>query len=170
MPRAVAELFAHAEEQQAKGDTVAITMSFLQIYIERITDLLGASAKSLAIREDPQHGVFVEHLSAVPVASVADVLRLVREGAANRATGFTDQNQASSRSHAMLCFTIEQTSAATAAEDAATTTAETRRSTLRIVDLAGSERVSKSGSKVGNSRSGWVCMATVACVGRLTRI
>lgn len=161
MPRAVAELFQRVEEKRKAGATVSVCMSFLQIYIERITDLLapdaGAPGKkaTLPVREDPNTGVFVEGLTTVRVDCVADVLRMVRVGASNRATSSTDQNNASSRSHAMLSFTVEQTmeAAVANADDIAPgtpvpTTAETRKSTLRVVDLAGSERVSKSGSEV----------------------
>ena len=157
MPRAVRDLFEGAAASREAGATVTVTMSFLQIYIERITDLLAPPSDvpttrnfTLPIREDPTYGVFVDGLTAVRVESVADVLRMVRVGAANRATSSTHQNMASSRSHAMLMFTLEQTQPADEAASPTqnATTAELRRSTLRIVDLAGSERVSKSGSDV----------------------
>lgn len=70
------------------------------------------------------------------------VLELVRFGAAQRATGTTCQNSVSSRSHAVLSFTLEQW--LPSEEQGATVVV--KRSTLRFVDLAGSERVSKSGS------------------------
>jgi len=59
-------------------------------------------------------------------------------GKTNRATAITDMNEHSSRSHALLCVTVNGQNK---------TTGHRSIGKLNLVDLAGSERVSKSGSE-----------------------
>lgn len=107
IPRAVAQIFEHIE-QHSKDTQFVVTMSFLQIYMENIMDLLDVSKTNLSIREDPKNGIFVESLTQVVVHSLEDVLSLVADGARNRAMTCTNMNKISSRSHVILILTVEQ--------------------------------------------------------------
>jgi hypothetical protein len=112
--------------------------------MENIMDLLDANKSNLTIREDPKLGIFVENLTQLQVHEPQDVLQLIREGVMNRAVSQTNMNKVSSRSHVILCITVEQKPYD---HDTRKDKASVKRGTLTIVDLAGSERVSKSGSE-----------------------
>ncbi|SCW03355.1 LAFE_0G08592g1_1 [Lachancea fermentati] len=123
----------------------SVSVSYLEIYNEKIYDLLNCGAAprewnaggaasapaELKVRDDARRGVTVVGLTEQPAASSADVLKWVALGNSNRRTGETDYNTRSSRSHAVVQVRVVAT-------DAATRTQTT--STLSLCDLAGSER------------------------------
>lgn len=49
--------------------------SFLEIYNEKIMDLLNPTTQDLSIREDIKRGVYVENLMEQPVSSAKEVIR-----------------------------------------------------------------------------------------------
>ena len=85
--RAAMQIFAYAEARPA-GCKLAVSLSSLQIYQESISDLLlrDGRAASLAVREDPARGVYVEGLSQAEVAEPQQVLDIVAASATYRAT------------------------------------------------------------------------------------
>lgn len=58
--------------------------SFLEIYNDRIYDLLDVNSFALSIHEDAKRGVFVSNLCEKAVHSAADCLALMQQGAENR--------------------------------------------------------------------------------------
>ena len=83
-------------------------MTFLEIYNERITDLLpsevsneGTKMRPLDITGDDGK---VSGLSAKSVTTADDVVRYLAEGDRRRRVGMTDWNERSSRSHSV--FTV----------------------------------------------------------------
>ena len=91
-------------------------MSYLEIYNEKIHDLLGDDEeeddeedyrRNLKIREN-QGIFFVEDLTFFVVESSEDMMEIMDRGKTNRAVGSTDMNQESSRSHAILTVIIER--------------------------------------------------------------
>eukprot|EP00741_Cyanophora_paradoxa_P005036 tig00000842_g4878.t1 len=145
LPRSVVAIFDYIARvrEGVPGAQVSVTLQFFQIYLEVITDLLEPSGRALAIREDPRQGVFVEGLTAVPVRSASEFMRLIAAGARMRATSSTSMNKTSSRSHVIMYITVEQALPSRAEVGVV----KVKRATLTVVDLAGSERVSKSGSE-----------------------
>lgn len=124
-----------------------MALSYVQIYCERIFDLLDPTIapSGIVIREDPERGVYLDGASVVGVTSVDDCLGLLEKGTANRAVASTGMNDNSSRSHAVLILRIERREF----PNAVSSTSEPPRqlvklSSLFLVDLAGSERVKKS--------------------------
>ena len=66
IPRAVADIFAAIQNGCGhRTSKFFVRASFLQIYNEEISDLIKAERSSLQLREDRQHGVFVDGLSEV---------------------------------------------------------------------------------------------------------
>jgi len=124
-------IFARASESRDLKYDVAI--SYQQIYLDTITDLLNPTS-DVEIREDPKQGVYVAGATWSNVDSAAAAMKVLQKGNSNRATACTKMNSASSRSHAALIVRV-------------TTTGGTRtlNGMLYLVDLAGSERVKKSG-------------------------
>ena len=131
IPRVAAAIFARA--RQLPSANVAVSVSMLEIYEEKVHDLLGAGA-NLAIREAGGQ-VFVQDLREVQVHSPQDTMRQLEEGSNGRSKGATAMNARSSRSHAV--FTI---SLAIAHNDDCDEAGANLRSKLHLVDLAGSER------------------------------
>ncbi|GMI27358.1 hypothetical protein TrRE_jg13163, partial [Triparma retinervis] len=129
------------------GDDVKITFCFVQLYNEKVSDLLkpppppGSAAKveSLQIREDPNLGVFIPSATQVIATSTRGVLAVLRTAAKHRAVRCTKQNSFSSRSHAILRFTVTRGTA----DESRPWMSKVRRGTLTFVDLAGSERIVK---------------------------
>jgi kinesin family protein 15 len=81
--------------------------SFLEIYKEKIMDLLNPTTLDLSIREDIKRGIYVENLTEQPVSSTAEALEVLRVGAANRHVAATGCNEFSSRSHSVFTITIK---------------------------------------------------------------
>eukprot|EP00818_Percolomonas_sp_WS_P009528 CAMPEP_0117441560 /NCGR_PEP_ID=MMETSP0759-20121206/3697_1 /TAXON_ID=63605 /ORGANISM="Percolomonas cosmopolitus, Strain WS" /LENGTH=580 /DNA_ID=CAMNT_0005233417 /DNA_START=21 /DNA_END=1760 /DNA_ORIENTATION=+ len=150
IPRAVHQIFQHIH---SNNDTTEfrVTVSFMQIYMERVMDLLDINKDNLQIREDPKYGTFVDNITTIVVQEPHDVIMLIKEGAKNRAVGSTNMNKVSSRSHVILNITVEQRSYSPDDENAQFSDqpphehgGAVKRGTLTLVDLAGSERVGKS--------------------------
>lgn len=119
------------------GETWAVSMSYMEVYNEQVCDLLEPVNKNLPLREDPDRGVvIVAGLSDYKVTSYDEVLELLMRGQVNRKTEATKANIVSSRSHAILQFTVVHTKRAGASSNSII------ESKLSLIDLAGSERAS----------------------------
>ncbi|XP_053449625.1 stAR-related lipid transfer protein 9 isoform X4 [Nycticebus coucang] len=119
-----------------------LRMCFLEIYNERVRDLLKQSVpkksySTLRVREHPEMGPYVQGLSQHVVTNYKQVIQLLEEGIANRITAATHVHEASSRSHAI--FTIHYTQAILE-----NNLPSEIASKINLVDLAGSERADPS--------------------------
>ena len=136
IPRVGETLFAAIREAE-KGLEFSLKVSYLDLYCERLRDLLEFSNESLYIREDRQRGVYVSGLSEAYIASAADLRMLVSQGFRNRCIAQTHMSECSSRSHSLLLLTVTHT----ARPDLVAKTGK-----MWLVDLAGSERIAKTGA------------------------
>ncbi|XP_060184527.1 kinesin-like protein KIN-UC isoform X1 [Lycium barbarum] len=138
----------------------SVEMSFLQLYMESIQDLLAPEKINIPIVEDAKTGeVSVPGATVVKIQDLDHFLQLLQIGEANRLAANTKLNTESSRSHAILMVNIrksvkndEKTGSAFQEKDSKTDKHGNqipivRKSKLLIVDLAGSERIDKSGSE-----------------------
>jgi hypothetical protein len=162
IPNAVEHIFQHiAQHQTAEPQTpqtpsgsnnsvssggvqYLLMLSFLEIYNEKVHDLLGAGSKvSLDVREDTSHGFYVPNLSKHIVTERGELLELIEKGNSNRYVSATSQNDVSSRSHSMLILYLEKQMVKNSAEDDGNNDSNTvlLASKLNLVDLAGSERL-----------------------------
>eukprot|EP00949_MAST-11_sp_MAST-11-sp1_P001856 g1856.t1 len=134
IPRAVRDVFTHMRKSKAKCTAY---VSFLQIYNEKIFDLLRDPGRihPLQVKEDAGTGFYVDGLSEFGVSSAFDCLKLVRIGDDRRAVRSTNMNLMSSRSHTVFQMVME-----TAPEDAEEGDGRVIKSKLNLVDLAGSEK------------------------------
>jgi hypothetical protein len=88
--------------QAGTGLKYLVKCTFLEIYNEKIFDLLdssGGSKAGLSLRESLDRGVYVDNLTEEVVASVEQAEGIMRTGARNRRVGATAMNRESSRSH-----------------------------------------------------------------------
>ncbi|BDA45755.1 probable Kinesin heavy chain at N-terminal half [Coccomyxa sp. Obi] len=141
MPRAAAAIFSEIEHDSSNVYTVV--MSYIQIYMELLQDLLQPQNNDLQIREG-EDGVFVAGVHEVEVKKVEDCLHLLQVGDRNRVFAFTALNAHSSRSHAIVMLTITKRPAAAPQNRALGQKVKVGK--LFLVDLAGSERLKKSRS------------------------
>lgn len=132
IPRSLSHIFGAITAAGAAGSAVsyAVTLSFCQLYLDTIQDLLapgmsGAAAAAAAgllvsshpdmsvnganlnVREDPQRGFYVDGLSEYSVPSFDDAVALLNWGLENRVLGATRMNATSSRSHTVLTVRVE---------------------------------------------------------------
>ncbi|DBB04859.1 TPA: hypothetical protein ACH3X3_010146 [Trebouxia sp. C0006] len=140
IPRAAAEIFAHISTDVLNEYTVF--MSYIQIYMEMIQDLLRPENENLQIRESDT-GVFVAGVHETEVKGMEDCLHLLQLGERNRVFAFTRLNAHSSRSHAIVMLTIiKRHRTAPGQEEGPLQRVKIGK--LFMVDLAGSERLKKS--------------------------
>lgn len=120
---------------------MTVKVSYVQIYCERLVDLLSPDTPStdLSIREDSKRGVYVEGAALTHVRSWQECLECLELGNTHRSTASTNMNAASSRSHAIFLLLLERRE-----ESSSASSSRVHVSQLCMVDLAGSERATAS--------------------------
>jgi len=140
IPLACEDMFDRIKANEDKNLTYIVEISYIEIYCERVRDLLNPSNKeNLRVREHPVLGPYVEDLSKLVVTSHEEILKVMDEGNKSRTVASTKMNEVSSRSHAV--FTIKLTQKYINKKTNVTTQKESR---ISFVDLAGSERVNST--------------------------
>ncbi len=135
IPRMVRNIFDYIS--QANEDLeFTVKVSFIEIYMEKIKDLIIPTKTNLSVREDKQKGIYIEDLSEHYVSNDEEVLELINSGNENKAIAFTNMNANSSRSHSLFILHIHQSNV----KDLSAKSGK-----LYLVDLAGSEKISKTG-------------------------
>ncbi|KAF4550261.1 Kinesin motor domain-containing protein 6 [Elsinoe fawcettii] len=159
IPLAITDIFSFIREQPHRE--FLLRVSYLEIYNEKIYDLLSPSAgaamqEEIKLREDSKRGVYATPLKEEIVQSPTQLLRVIARGDLCRRTGSTQFNTRSSRSHAVVQIVVESR----ARVDPSSTSALPSGvlvSTLSLIDLAGSERAAedkdrrKEGSHINKS-------------------
>lgn len=107
IPRIVEQIFASIMRSPGNIE-YTVRVSYMEIYMERIRDLLQPQNDNLPIHEEKQRGVYVQGLLEIYVSSVDEVYNVMRRGGLARATAATNMNQESSRSHSIFVVTISQ--------------------------------------------------------------
>jgi kinesin family member 5 len=135
-PRMVEKLFERICNASEDLEFI-VKISYMEIYMERVRDLLNPANDNLPVHEEKGKGVYVKGLLEVFVSTVDEVFAAMRRGQTTRAVGATSMNNESSRSHSIFVLNITQRNL---------TTGSTKLSKLSLVDLAGSEKVGKTGA------------------------
>ncbi|KAG2230867.1 hypothetical protein INT48_003030 [Thamnidium elegans] len=136
IPRIISQIFDSIIAAPSNLE-FTVKVSYMEIYMEKVRDLLNPSMDNLPIHEDKAHGVYVKGLMEVYVGSSEDVYKVMRNGSGNRVVAATNMNAESSRSHSIVVVTITQKNIDTGAA---------KSGKLYLVDLAGSEKVGKTGA------------------------
>jgi kinesin family member 5 len=136
IPRIVQQIF-HSILSSASMIEYTVRVSYMEIYMERIRDLLVPQNDNLPVHEEKNRGVYVKGLLEVYVSSVEEVYEVMKRGGSARAVAATNMNQESSRSHSIFVITITQKNVETGSA---------KSGQLFLVDLAGSEKVGKTGA------------------------
>nr|QWT43297.1 kinesin-related protein KIN1C [Citrullus lanatus] len=140
----------------------SVEISYLQLYMESIQDLLAPEKVNIPISEDPKTGeVSAPGATVVKIRDIDHFLQLLEISESNRHAANTKLNTESSRSHAILMVYVRR-AVSKRNEDMTASQVNMndnavdilggngipmiRKSKLLVVDLAGSERINKSGS------------------------
>ncbi|KAG5313705.1 KI16B protein, partial [Acromyrmex insinuator] len=149
IPRLCEGIFSKIEQESEHERIYRVTVSYLEIYNERVRDLLkpSTSTSGLRVREHPRLGPYVQGLTHHVVRTLGSLISYVEEGTKARKTASTLQNPSSSRSHALLTVDLSQETTERQCPSSSGTSLSSRRqdatlhsgSRLHLVDLAGSE-------------------------------
>ncbi|KAL4441418.1 hypothetical protein ABPG74_013713 [Tetrahymena malaccensis] len=112
-----------------------IRVSFLEIYNEKIQDLLDPDKNNLQIKENKARGIYVQDATEIYVTSAIEMNQVMKTGSSNRTIAATRMNERSSRSHSLFYLQVFKKNL----QNDTTTISK-----LYFVDLAGSEKISKT--------------------------
>ena len=105
IPRMVSLVFSQILE--ATNDIeFTVKVSMIEIYMEKIRDLLEPSKTNLKVHEDKQKGIYIADVTETYVGEENEVYDILKLGNENRSIGCTDMNAQSSRSHSCFIITI----------------------------------------------------------------
>ncbi|KAK4949814.1 hypothetical protein LTR10_011656 [Elasticomyces elasticus] len=135
-PRIIEQIFDAILVHGSAQIEYTVGISYLEIYMERIRDLLNPVMDNLPINEGPK-GPYVKGLREIYVNTVEEVYTAMHLGQRSRVTASTNMNLESSRSHSIFLVTINQKDVNTGSQ---------KSGMLYLVDLAGSEKVGKTGA------------------------
>jgi len=153
IPRLVNHLFDLMYESTSNDSSVefSIKCSYVEIYLEKITDLLqpGAGERGPYVGQSNSSGSSNESsiIGATELSCVCpeDVYAVLARGQAIRTKAADDNSTDSSRSHAVFTLHLEQSNKLTG---------ELNRSRLQVFDLAGSQSITNPSAKSKSSAVG----------------
>lgn len=149
--------------QQDKNTRCTVEVSYLEIYNERVRDLLNPSTKgNLKVREHPSTGPYVEDLAKLVVGSFQEIENLMDEGNKARTVAATNMNETSSRSHAVFTLILTQKSF-----DTDSKMELEKQAKISLVDLAGSERATSTGATGARLKEGAEINRSLSTLGRV---
>eukprot|EP00741_Cyanophora_paradoxa_P025589 tig00000383_g24693.t1 len=165
IPRTVFSIMERVRSQRDAAGVQAIyevQVSFLEVYKEKVSDLLNPKGENLKLREHPVTGVYVEGLTKTPVSSAEGIAKLMARGTASRTTASTNMNAQSSRSHAVFALELAQ-----AEKDPQTGRVLSKSARVSLVDLAGSERADSTGATGERLREGAAINQSLSALGNV---
>ncbi|GER47789.1 kinesin-like protein [Striga asiatica] len=148
IPKVMNSIFSRVETMKESTEFL-IRVSFIEIFKEEVFDLLdpkttGPARVPIQIRERVSGGIALAGVTEAEVRTKEEMASYLLQGSLCRATGSTNMNTQSSRSHAIFTISMEQkrTPQASAGDDAD----DLLVAKLHLVDLAGSERAKRTGA------------------------
>uniref|UniRef100_A0A8C7KIG8 Kinesin-like protein n=1 Tax=Oncorhynchus kisutch TaxID=8019 RepID=A0A8C7KIG8_ONCKI len=130
IPRIVQDIFNYIYSMDENLE-FHIKVSYFEIYLDRIKDLLDVTKNNLSVHEDKNRVPYVKGCTERFVCSPEEVMDTIDEGKSNRHVAVTNMNEHSSRSHSIFQINVKQEN---------TATEQKLSGKLYLVDLAGSEK------------------------------
>ena len=153
VPNLIMALFQTYGSYDSNENNIIITCSYIQIYNEKVYDLLvdeeeiseqknnfdlrtgvGKQVKDVPIKQKPlkikydrKNGVIIDGVNEIRTPSFYDIFELLRQGEINRKIRQTKRNEMSSRSHTIFIINIQNLKTNVVSK-------------IKLCDLAGSER------------------------------
>ena len=138
IPRMIHYVFDQILHSENLEIEFTVKVSFIEIYMEKIKDLIDISRVNLQIHESKEKGIYIENLSEYYVSNEQELLDYIKIGNQNRTIASTNMNDTSSRSHSIVILSISQRNVVDNG---------VKNGKLYLVDLAGSEKVGKTGAE-----------------------
>lgn len=151
IPNVMRSIFKRVQDLKEESNEFLIRVSFIEIFKEEVFDLLDPNASKgesvcnakfaaparvpIQIRETLSGGITLAGVTEPEVKTKEEMSSYLSRGSMSRATGSTNMNSQSSRSHAIFTITMEQKNG----DDVLC-------AKLHLVDLAGSERAKRTGA------------------------
>ncbi|ERN14403.1 hypothetical protein AMTR_s00033p00236820 [Amborella trichopoda] len=175
IPKVMESIFEKVDELKSQREFL-IRVSFIEIFKEEVHDLLDPSLSApvkadgfgpgkilvpprvpIQIRETANGGITLAGVTEAEVRSIDEMASYLAQGSMCRATGSTNMNSESSRSHAIFTITMEQKrtvsySNGPVMEDDGCD--DFLCAKLHLVDLAGSERAKRTGADGSRFKEG----------------
>lgn len=129
-------LFGKYAEALGQLFGIDIAVAYIEIYNEKVYDLLSPGMAPLAVRDNSDGKVVVQGMTEKRVSSVEEFGQAVAQGAKKRKSAKTLLNAESSRSHAVLSIFVTLA-----------TESSRVRTKINLVDLAGSECNKRTGNE-----------------------
>ncbi|TKY57847.1 Kinesin protein FRA1 [Spatholobus suberectus] len=167
IPQVMSSLFNKIETLKHQIES-QLHVSFIEILKEEVRDLLDPSSMNkpetanghagkvaipgkppIQIRESSNGVITLAGSTEVSVTTLKEMAACLEQGSLSRATGSTNMNNQSSRSHAIFTITLEQMRKLNSPSEISlndTMNEEYLCAKLHLVDLAGSERAKRTGS------------------------
>ncbi|KAF5444876.1 hypothetical protein F2P56_033969 [Juglans regia] len=169
IPQVMDVLFSKIENLKHQTE-FQLHVSFIEILKEEVQDLLDPTSLSkpetanghagkvpspvkspIQIRETSNGVITLAGSTEVSVSTLKEMAACLEQGSLSRATGSTNMNNQSSRSHAIFTITLEQMRKFNPSISSDSNLSETENeeylcAKLHLVDLAGSERAKRTGS------------------------
>ncbi|KAH7688790.1 Plus-end-directed kinesin ATPase protein [Dioscorea alata] len=167
IPQVMETIFKKIEAMKDTAE-ILLRVSFIEIFKEEVFDLLdphlNASLRAegpagvkvavaprapIQIRETTNGGITLAGVVEAEVRSKEEMASYLARGSLSRATGSTNMNSQSSRSHAIFTISLEQKKTSTCSSDVVNNDEfgdDILSSKLHLVDLAGSERAKRTGA------------------------
>ena len=132
--KAINYLFEQLNNTYFEDENI-VKVSYIEIYNENVIDLLNNNPNSLYIVEDEIKGVYCPNAQEYIVNNYNDLKNIIFKGNKKRTMASTNQNNFSSRSHAILIISLERKHF-----NKNFNNFDVYYSKFLVVDLAGSER------------------------------
>ena len=107
IPRMVRTVFNRIETA-SEAIEFSVKVSMVEIYMEKIRDLIDPSKDNLRIHEEKGKGVYMQDVEEIFIAEEKQVYELMHLGNSNRSVAATNMNAESSRSHSLFILTVTQ--------------------------------------------------------------
>ncbi|XP_033964612.1 kinesin-1 heavy chain-like isoform X1 [Pseudochaenichthys georgianus] len=137
IPRIVQDIFNYIYSMDENLE-FHIKVSYFEIYLDKIKDLLDATKVNLSVHEDKNRVPYVKGCTERFVSQPDEVMDAIDEGKSSRHVAVTNMNEHSSRSHSIFLINIKQENSQTG---------QKLIGKLYLVDLAGSEKIGKTGAE-----------------------
>mmetsp|Transcript_98640 Transcript_98640/g.307277 ORF Transcript_98640/g.307277 Transcript_98640/m.307277 type:complete len:965 (-) Transcript_98640:9-2903(-) len=134
--RLISDIFREAEKLRAKGYQVHVKVQMLEVYNERLNDLIAdkpvaeMSRRKVDVHVHPDLGVYLTGATEAPVQTFQDCITLIEYGNTMKTVHSTAMNSQSSRGHTVFKLRMEKRGGG----DSMTLTSE-----VYFADLAGRE-------------------------------
>eukprot|EP00826_Nyctotherus_ovalis_P001442 TRINITY_DN10226_c0_g2_i4.p1 TRINITY_DN10226_c0_g2~~TRINITY_DN10226_c0_g2_i4.p1 ORF type:complete len:833 (+),score=293.22 TRINITY_DN10226_c0_g2_i4:139-2637(+) len=167
VPRVTEEMFERIKKTTTDTRRYEVTYSMLEIYNERVRDLLvpedSAPKEGLKVRERPSGECYAEGQKDMPVNSYNQIEKLMDYGNKNKTIGATKMNKESSRSHTVITIKFKQIELFNGKQSI-------RSPVINLVDLAGSEKVAQTGATGSRMKEGIAINLSLSTLGLCIKV